>query len=98
MNRTLILAATLALAACAVVDKPATNGTSAHAASGTYFCWRDRLVTEGDNLVCNWDANAGDACQAFHTRTPLSRASIASGPTDVKHCDNGQWLVKVTMR
>ena len=97
MKKTLALTAALALAACAAVDKPAANGATAQASAAAYYCWKDRLSTEGDALMCNWEANASDACRSSG-RTPLSKAAIASGPNDVKRCDNGQWLVKVTTR
>jgi hypothetical protein len=93
---TLVLAATLALAACATADKPASTHVAAAQSSGTYFCWRERLVTEGDNLVCNWKADARAACEVMD-RIPINRKSIVSGPDNAKRCENGQWLVRVTM-
>ena len=97
MKTMLALTATLVLAACATPDKPATVASTAQPVAGKYFCWRERLVTEGDKLICNWDTNASDACNSM-TRTPLDRRSIATGPQNVKRCDNGQWLVEVTTR
>jgi hypothetical protein len=97
--KTLAIAAALALAACASTEKAATNGNApaAKAASGTYYCWKEKLAAHGDALACNWETNAGDACHSLASTT-LSRKSVASGPSDVRRCDNGQWLVKVTMK
>jgi hypothetical protein len=95
MKNTLALTVLLALAACAAVDTPATIATAASPSATAYYCWKDRLITEGDALLCNWEANARDACYSSG-RTPLSKSAIVSGPSEVKRCDNGQWLVKVT--
>ena len=85
----------LALASCAAVDKPAPQ--VAKASSGTYFCWRDRLHTQGDELMCNWESDKREACIATHA-SPMRRANVASGPTEAGRCENGQWLVQITTR
>jgi len=96
MKRSPILAAALLLAACASTGRsPATAPTSA--AAGTYYCWKDRLASEGDKLVCNWEASADAACRSDGV-VSLSRAAIASGPADSRRCENGQWLVSVTTK
>ena len=99
MRNSLAIAAALALAACASIDRPATNGNgaSASAAGSARYCWKERLATQGDALACNWADNTNDACRETYT-TSISKSAVASGPTDVKRCENGQWLVKVTMK
>ncbi len=100
MKKTLTLAAALALAACASVDKPtASSGAQARVAGGTsYYCWKDKLDTRGDSLFCNWETSASDSCRATGHVSPLNKSQIASGPADVRRCDNGQWVVMVTLR
>ena len=93
--KTLVVLTALALAACASVPHNGTNGATA--ASGSYYCWRDRLQTQGDQLVCNWDTDKRAACDATYV-TGLPRSAVVSGPADVRRCDNGQWLIMVTMR
>ena len=100
MRNSLALAVALALAACASVDKPATNGNGATAQSAAglaKYCWKERLSTQGDALVCNWESNTHDACRATYD-TSIPKSAVSSGPTDVKRCENGQWLVQVTMK
>jgi hypothetical protein len=75
----------------------ASWGAARPAAGGTQFCWKEKLATEGDTLVCNWQASSADACKSTHS-SALARASIVSGPTDARRCANGQWLVQVTTR
>jgi hypothetical protein len=67
-------------------------------AGGTYFCWKERLNTAGDALVCNWESSVGDACRAARLTTPLAKGSVATGPKDAGRCTNGQWLVQVTTK
>jgi hypothetical protein len=96
--KTLVVLTALALVACASAEKSsAGNGATVQAKSGDYYCWRDRLVTQADALVCNWEDNAADACRSSYN-TSLPRSAVASGPAEARRCDNGQWLVKVTMR
>ena len=87
------------LASCASVQT-ATNGASASGVASTsnsLYCWKDRLLTEGDNLTCNWAASTTEACKET-TRTNVSKNAIVGGPVDAKRCDNGQWLVHVTKK
>jgi hypothetical protein len=98
MKRFLALAGALALTGCAAVQKPAaTAAVGASAQAGTYYCWRDKLAADGDNLVCNWDQDRRNACETTYPVT-INRGRVSSGPTDAGRCDNGQWLVMVTMR
>ena len=99
MKKILTLAATLVLAACASTDRPApsTNVAQARAASGTYYCWKDKLDTRGDALVCNWETTVNDACRSYNS-VPLMKSAIASGPSEARRCENGQWLVMVQTR
>ena len=96
MKNLIPIFAALALAACGTVER-ATTVASAKPAAGTYYCKKDHLQTEGDKLVCTWESNTSDACRAFNTVT-IEKGKVATGPTDDRRCDNGQWLVKVTTR
>ena len=97
MTKTLALATALALAACASTDKPASNASVAAASGQSMYCWQDKLTTQGDALVCNWESTAMAACDASYL-TPLSKATVAKGPDKIRMCSNGQWLVQVTLR
>ena len=92
----LALAATaLSLVAGCAATPAATSVASA--GQGTYYCWKDRLATEGENLVCNWEASASDACRSTSVVT-IKRSTVSAGPRNSTLCTNGQWLVAVTTR
>lgn len=93
-----LLAASILLAACATPEASVT-GTSRAAApgSGTHYCWKERLDTEGGNLVCNWEASATDAC-ASNAVVSIAKSSVTRGPENARRCENGQWLVVVTTK
>ena len=100
MKTRIAVAAALALAACASVEGTSSSGAARVAsapASGTYYRWKEKLSEQGDMLSCNWQANMNDACRMSVTST-LSRGSLSSGPSDARRCENGQWLVKATMK
>ena len=97
MTKFLALAGALALAACATANKPSATTPGASVQAGTYYCWKDRLSTEGDNLVCNWDAQRQVACDTGYS-VQINRSRVAVGPSDAGRCNNGQWLVMVTTR
>jgi hypothetical protein len=98
MKIVLALAGALVLAGCAAAGKPAATASAAAAApAGTYYCWRDKLATQGDNLVCNWEKDRHVACEVSYSVT-IKRGSVSTGPTDAGRCNNGQWLVMVTTR
>jgi hypothetical protein len=99
MKNTLLAAAALLLSACASVDT-SLNGAPRMAAagsSGTYYCWKERLATEGGNLVCNWEASATDACRSNGV-VSIAKDNVASGPANSRRCENGQWLVTVSTK
>ena len=96
MKKLIVVASALALSACATVER-ATTVSKAQPAAGTYYCKKDRLLTEGDKLVCTWESNTNDACRAFNS-VAIEKGKVASGPTDDRRCENGQWLVRVTTR
>ena len=96
MKTPLAVAATLILSACAAV--PGASPTPARVANGaTSYCWQGRLVTEGDNMVCNWSSSAREACDNMSLST-MKKSAVASGPERVTMCGNGQWVVAVTTR
>lgn len=93
MKKTLLLAAPFVfLAACAGTG----NGANVAAAptGGAQYCKKDRLATEGDNLVCTWSATISDACENTNL-TMVKKSSVSSGPANAGRCHNGQWLVSV---
>ena len=98
MKNTLVLAASLFAAACAAPDVSVNTAPRAIAGgSNTYYCWKERLATEGGNLVCNWEANVADACLS-NGITSIAKSSVSRGPDNTRRCENGQWLVTVTTR
>lgn len=101
MKTTLLLAASLLLGACASTETSITGTPRAVAAGGangnTYYCWKEKLDTEGGNLVCNWEATAADACNSTGVMS-IAKSSIAKGPDNTRRCENGQWLVVVTTK
>lgn len=90
-----LAAAALAVAVCGCAATPPVTTAAAPAGKGTYYCWKDKLATEADALVCNWEASARDACSSTGVVT-LKKSTIASGPRNATLCNNGQWLVAVT--
>ena len=87
----------LALAGCAGTQPLLSTQPTTTASSGTYYCWRDRLLDDGANLTCNWEGSVVDACDS-HARVSLAKSSVSGTPQSSRHCDNGQWLVTVTSR
>jgi hypothetical protein len=87
----------LALAGCAGMPSPLKTQPTAIAASGTYYCWKNRLNDEGSNLVCNWEHSVSDACES-NAVVSLPKNSVSGTPQSSRHCENGQWLVSVTSR
>jgi len=102
MNKPLCLAAVslISLAACAPIE-PAANGagagTKASAAAGSYYCWKEKMLSEGDKLVCNWEDNATNACRSNVVRY-IDKTTVVSGPANSRRCDNGEWLVMITTK
>lgn len=90
-----LTAAALAILASGCASTPAPQVAASGA--GTYYCWKDRLSADGDNLVCNWESSASAACRSSGIVT-LRKSTIASGPDPGNLCPNGQWLVAVTTR
>jgi len=100
MKTTLLLAASLLLAACASTETSITGTPRAVASAGSgnaYYCWKEKLDTEGGNLVCNWERTASDACTSTGVMS-IAKSSVAKGPDNTRRCENGQWLVVVTMK
>ena len=89
------IAAALALGACATMDGGNGNGATARAtaASGTQYCWQERLHTEGGKHSCNWAASKREACEGA-TFTTVDAARVST-PRKSSMCSNGQWLVEV---
>jgi hypothetical protein len=98
MKTVLALAGALVLAGCAAAGKPASTASAAAVdKAGTYYCWKDKLATEGENLLCNWENDRRNACESSYS-VPIKRSSVSVGPSDAGRCNNGQWLVMVTTR
>jgi hypothetical protein len=97
MNKTLCIAPALLLCACASIEAVGNKAPAPVAGEATYFCWRDRLLTVGDTLVCNWERSSGDACRS-NNRGSVEKTSVAAGPKNAGRCENGQWLVQVTTK
>ncbi len=96
MRVAVFLAATLSLAAgCATEVPNAVNDQSS--ATGTYYCWGDKLFDNGGRLVCNWDASARAACEEEFP-SYIERSSVKSGPQRAHRCANGHQLAVVTTR
>ena len=93
-NTALLIAAALALGACASMEAGNGNGNTARAAAGTQFCWQDRLHTAGGKHACNWAASKREACDGA---LPSSvEATRYSAPRKSSMCSNGQWLVELS--
>jgi hypothetical protein len=94
MNCKLVLAAACAalVAGCATTTSTpvAANGSGGKA---SYYCWKERLATEGASLVCNWEASVAEACRSNGTAAVRRTSSAAPQPAGM--CNNGQWLVMV---
>ena len=87
----------LALAGCAGTQPLLSTQPATSAASGTYYCWKNKLADDGPNLVCNWERSVVDACES-HATVSLAKSSVSGTPQSSRHCENGQWLVSVTSR
>jgi len=87
----------VALAGCAGMQPLLDPKPAPIAASGTYYCWRDRLTDEGSSLGCNWERSADDACKST-AWVSLAKSNVSGMPRNSRRCENGQWLVTVTSR
>lgn len=95
-NLLMVAAALAALPACAATNG-ASHGQSSSGAPAMY-CWETRLVVEGDTLSCNWAASPKEACRSTEFGA-VRKAAVASGPENARRrCENGEWLVRVTMK
>ena len=75
----------------AAIAADASSSTSA------VYCWKSKLYSSGDNLVCNWAATATEACKG-NPISELGKSTIATEPTDVRRRENGQQLVQATKK
>ena len=93
MKKIVLLAVPLMfLAACAATGN---GGTLAAAPTGgAQYCKKDRLGTEGDNLVCTWSPTISEACENTNL-SAMKKSAVSSGPTNAGRCGNGAWLVSV---
>ena len=92
-NTALAIAAALTLGACASTDPGNGSGNTARAASGTQYCWQDRLQSAGGKHSCNWAASKREACDG--ALPSMVEAARYSAPRKSTMCSNGQWLVEV---
>ncbi len=92
-----IVAAPIALlllsATAQAADAPATQS----AAPADMYCWKSKLYPSGNDLVCNWADDAKDACRPGLVSN-INKSSVVAEPVEVKRCNNGEWLVKVTKK
>ena len=84
------------LAACATVQT-STAGSGAETASGTMYCWKDKLEVAGDKVTCNWASSAREACESTYPTT-IAKAKLSGEPQKGNRCSNGQWLVAVQVK
>ncbi|HEX7557578.1 MAG TPA: hypothetical protein VF386_00190 [Usitatibacter sp.] len=87
----------VALAGCAGAPALLKPQPTTVAASGAYYCWKNRLNDDGSNLVCNWESSPRDACES-NAVVSLAKSNVSGTPQSSRHCENGQWLVTVTSR
>jgi hypothetical protein len=97
MKIALIACAPLVLVAACANLQASTAGSGADIASGTMYCWQDKLTSSDGKLSCNWNANAREACESTYT-TELPAARVQGQPQKANRCSNGQWLVTVQVR
>ena len=97
MRKLALVALALLAGACAATPNGNGNGSAARvAATGTQYCWQDKLNAAGGTMTCNWSASARDACDSTElTSIPAARYSA---PAKTRMCNNGQWLVEVSPR
>jgi hypothetical protein len=95
MIRQIVFAATCAAfaAGCATSSPPAAVATNGSTGKAAYYCWKERLATEGGSLVCNWEASVAEACRS--NGTAAVKRSSSAAPQSAGMCNNGQWLVMV---
>jgi hypothetical protein len=85
------------LGACATTES-STAQNSAAASSSTKYCHKERLYVASNEMVCNWAASAGSACRDNLPSSRIAQSAVTSEPANARRCDNGQWLVQVTMK
>ena len=95
MRVPVFFAAILSLAAGCATNVP--NAITARSATGTYYCWENKLVDSGGRLVCNWNADPRAACEEEFP-SYIERSSIKSEPQHSHRCANGHGLAVVTAR
>ena len=96
MRVPVILAATLSLAAGCATNLP-NAVTAQRSATGTYYCWENKLVDNGSRLVCNWNADPRAACEEEFA-SYVERSSVNSEPQHAHRCANGHELTVVIAR
>ncbi len=95
MKKLFCFVASIAMSLSAVA--PAATAADASSSARSVYCWKSKLSTSGDNLVCNWAETPTEACKG-NPASDLSKASIAAEPTDTRRCENGQQLVRATKK
>ena len=98
MKRLLIIAATpIVLSACTSIQTSTDGASATGTAPASFYCWKARLHTSGNELVCNWANTRSEACRETNL-SRLSKDAIAAEPVTAKRCNNGQWLVQVSRK
>ncbi len=90
----------LLVTACSICLSALTSvaiAADAASSTGAVYCWKSKLYSSGDNLVCNWATTATEACKG-NPASELGKSTIATEPTDARRCENGQQLVTVNKK
>jgi len=94
MKKLFALAALALLTGACATTGNGNGNTARAAASGTQYCWQDKLDAAGGTMTCNWSASSRDACD--NTALTSIQSSRYTAPAKTRMCNNGQWLVEVS--
>ncbi len=89
-------AVVLAAAGCTTMSTAPT--TTQASGEQTYYCWESKMLESDGHIACNWTPDPQLACQSVYEWSSLDRSALASGPTRLRRCPNGQGLMAVTTR
>lgn len=92
-----LAAAPIVLLLLSASVEAATDAPAAQRQGAALYCWKDKLYTAGNDLVCNWADDAKEACYGGKVSN-VSKESIVAEPVTAKRCESGEWLVRVTKK